>query len=176
MGQSIVSDNKPSAVALHQNHASIYRNAFNKMLNIYSKSRHAKNKVGWCWKTHQNILIMLLKVRIDRSQPQYLISTEIDRNTNWRLIWSTRRDTCPFTLFWQRGNQILHWTTVYVSSIRQGSFNYQFGIFGLARPGIEHPSWKLGKVVYNILKNARVFEGENCSSKPPDVTIHPPYY
>ena len=32
---------------------------------------------------------MLLKVWIDRYQPQYLISTEVDRNTPW----STSRDT-----------------------------------------------------------------------------------
>ena len=31
---------------------------------------------------------MLLKVRIDRSQPQYFISTEVDRNIPWRQVSS----------------------------------------------------------------------------------------
>ena len=43
----------------------------------------------------------------------------------------------PITLFWQRLNQFLRWTTLYMTSIWQGSFNYQFEIFGLNRSGIE---------------------------------------
>ena len=35
---------------------------------------------------------MLLKVRIDRSQPQYFISTEVDRNAPWRQVSSG--DSC----------------------------------------------------------------------------------
>ena len=31
---------------------------------------------------------MLFKVQIDRSQPQYIISTEVDRNTPWRQVSS----------------------------------------------------------------------------------------
>ena len=30
---------------------------------------------------------MLLKVRIDRSQSQHFISTDVDRNASWRQIW-----------------------------------------------------------------------------------------
>ena len=45
--------------------------------------------------------------------------------------------TRPVTLFWQRVNQFLRWTTLYMSSVGQGSFNYQFEIFGLTRPVIE---------------------------------------
>ena len=41
------------------------------------------------------------------------------------------------TLFWQRVNQFLRWTTLSMSSIWQGSFNYQLEIFGLTLPGIE---------------------------------------
>ena len=32
---------------------------------------------------------------------------------------------------------VLNYGTLYMSRIRQGSFNYQFQIFGLTRPGIE---------------------------------------
>ena len=35
-----------------------------------------------------NILNMLFKVQIDLSQPQYFISTEVDRNTTWRQVSS----------------------------------------------------------------------------------------
>ena len=34
------------------------------------------------------MLNMLFKVWIDRSQPQYFISTEVDRNTPWRQVSS----------------------------------------------------------------------------------------
>ena len=38
---------------------------------------------------------MLLNVRIDRSQPKYFISTEIDGNSTWRKVFSgTHRSTC----------------------------------------------------------------------------------
>ena len=43
----------------------------------------------------------------------------------------------PFTLFWQQINQFFRWTTPFMSSIWQGSFNYQFGSFGLTRSAIE---------------------------------------
>ena len=45
-------------------------------------------------------------------------------------------DSCPVTLFWQWVNQ-LRWTTLYMTSIWQRSFNYQFENFGLTQPGIE---------------------------------------
>ena len=41
------------------------------------------------------------------------------------------------TLFWQRVNQFLRSTTLYMPIIWQGSFNYPFEIFGFNRPGIE---------------------------------------
>ena len=34
------------------------------------------------------MLNMLFKVQIDQSQPQYFISTEVDRNTPWRQVSS----------------------------------------------------------------------------------------
>ena len=34
---------------------------------------------------------MLFKVQIDRSQPHYFISTEVDRNTPWRHVSSETR-------------------------------------------------------------------------------------
>ena len=45
--------------------------------------------------------------------------------------------SCPVTMFWQRVNQFLRWTTIYMASIWQWSFNYQFEIVGLTRPRIE---------------------------------------
>ena len=39
----------------------------------------------------------------------------------------------PVKLFWHRVNQ----STLYMSSVWQGSFNYRFEIFGLTRPGNE---------------------------------------
>ena len=41
------------------------------------------------------------------------------------------------TLFWQRVNQFLRWTTLYMSNVWQGGFNHQFEIVGFTRPGIE---------------------------------------
>ena len=54
---------------------------------------------------------MLLKVRIDRSQPQHFISTEIDRNAPCRQVfsgtqWSTSRDTCQVGQNLERDFQI----------------------------------------------------------------------
>ena len=43
----------------------------------------------------------------------------------------------PVTLFWQRVNKFLRWTNLFMSSIWQGSFKYQFEIFGLTLLGIE---------------------------------------
>ena len=53
-------------------------------------------------------------------------------------------DIPPVTLFWQRVNQFLCWTTLYMSSVRQGSFNYHFEIFGLTWPEIEPRSLRHG--------------------------------
>ena len=46
MGYTIVSGNKPSPLAPHQNYAMIFIGWFNKMPNICSKSQYAKNQVG----------------------------------------------------------------------------------------------------------------------------------
>ena len=39
-------------------------------------------------------------------------------------------------LLWQRVTRVLCWTTLYLLSIRQRSFNYKFEIYGLTRPRI----------------------------------------
>ncbi len=40
------------------------------------------------FKMKAEILNMLFKVQIDQIQPQYFISTEVDRNTPWRQVSS----------------------------------------------------------------------------------------
>ena len=45
------------------------------------------------------------KVRIDWNQPQYFISTEVDRNTAWRqssVLGDFRIDTCQEEFFLER--------------------------------------------------------------------------
>ena len=94
MGQTIGSGNKPSSVALHQNHAIvfIYRNAWIKyqILILYLNMPKTKWEgveeptINTFYKTDKhNILHMLLKVRIYQSKQQYFSSTEVDRNTTW---------------------------------------------------------------------------------------------
>ena len=45
MGYTIVSGNKPSPVALNQNHAIVFIKKLNKVPNICSKSQYTKNQV-----------------------------------------------------------------------------------------------------------------------------------
>ena len=57
---------------------------------IYSKSWNSTNQVGW-WVlkiTQLSILNILFKVQMDGKQPQYIISTEVDRNTPVRQVSS----------------------------------------------------------------------------------------
>ena len=94
---------------------------------------------------------------------------EISRCRHSRII------SHPVTLFWQLVNQLLHWTTLYMSSAWQGSFNNQFEIFGLTRSGIEPgpprqganalttrlPSWCLADLsilVDEDFKNVHVYD------------------
>ena len=49
MGYTIVSGDKPSAVALHQNHAVVFIEMLYQMTKFYSKSQKANNQVGWCY-------------------------------------------------------------------------------------------------------------------------------
>ena len=53
MGYTSVSDNKPSSVALHQNHAIVFIEKLNKMPNICSKSQYAKKPSGMVLKSPQ---------------------------------------------------------------------------------------------------------------------------
>ena len=48
MGYTIVSDNKPSSVALLQNNAIVFIEMLKQIPWFYSKSQNAKNQVVWC--------------------------------------------------------------------------------------------------------------------------------
>ena len=69
------------------------------MPKFYSKSQNVKNQVEWCcrptiynsYKLITDNFEYALKVQIDRIQPQYFISTEVDRNTPLRQVSSGTR-------------------------------------------------------------------------------------
>ena len=55
-------------------------------------------------------------------------------SNSWQNLFSKKKSL----LLWQSVTRVLCWTTLYMLSIRQRSFNYQFEICGLTRPGIKH--------------------------------------
>ena len=86
----------PTSVALHQNHLSNYLSkCLNKcqsfILNLKMPNIKSDCEEEPTINNFYKILNMIFKVRIDRSQLQYFISTEVDRNTPWRQVSSGTR-------------------------------------------------------------------------------------
>ena len=95
MGYTLVSGNKPSSVALHQNHIIVFIEMLNKMPNICSKFQYAKNQVGWCWKALNKHLF--LSFHLNRYTTNIPISCLGIYQVQCVKIWSGCY--CPFKIY-----------------------------------------------------------------------------